>query len=44
MVNDVLFVWTGASTGMSVNNCDFIKDKQEYIPLLEETIEEWYQS
>ena len=32
--NDVLFVWTGTSTGMSVNNCDFIKDKQEYIPLL----------
>ena len=23
---------------------EFIKDKQEYIPLLEETIEEWYQS
>ena len=23
---------------------DFIKDKQEYIPLLEETLEEWYQS
>ena len=29
MVNDVLFVWTGTSTGMSVNNCDFIKDKQK---------------
>jgi genome maintenance exonuclease 1 len=23
---------------------EFIKDKQEYIPLLEETLEEWYQS
>ena len=28
-VNDVLFVWTGTSTGMSVNNCDFIRDRQE---------------
>ena len=28
-INDVLFVWTGTSTGMSVNNCDFIKDRQE---------------
>ena len=23
---------------------EFIKDKQEYLPLLEETLEEWYQS
>ena len=27
--NDILFVWTGTSTGMSVNNCDFIKNSQE---------------
>ena len=23
---------------------EFIKDKQEYIPLLEETLEEWYET
>ena len=27
--NDVLFVWTGTSTGMSINNCNFIKNTQE---------------
>ena len=27
--NDILFVWTGTSTGMSVNNCDFIENIRE---------------
>ena len=38
-VNDVLFVWTGTSTGMSVNNCDFIKDRQEGLVISDITSE-----
>ena len=27
--NDIVFVWTGTSTGMSINNCDFIKNSHK---------------